>query len=141
MNFYDMCGVVVRLYKAVLPLCSPVEVRCAACYRRTLSHCVGRRAGSKLEWKSPLTVDDIRKYPDPVLRAPNAKVGVFGEPLKALAAEMFDVMYKCASLAKVVSGRAQTDACFGVPQAGCHAHCHHPASSTVALSSYTSQAP
>jgi hypothetical protein len=56
----------------------------------------GALAGRELQWASPLTLDSIVKYPDPKLLAPNAKVGVFGEPLKKLAAEMFDVMYKCA---------------------------------------------
>lgn len=38
-------------------------------------------------------------YPDPRLRAVNAKVGVFGEPVKRLAAEMFRVMYEYVLLA------------------------------------------
>ncbi|KAK9812791.1 hypothetical protein WJX72_003847 [[Myrmecia] bisecta] len=43
-----------------------------------------------LEWESPLS---IIRYPDPRLRAVNARIGVFDERLKQLAAEMFDVMY------------------------------------------------
>lgn len=46
---------------------------------------------SKLEWDSPL---DIVRYPDPRLRAKNAKIAVFDESLKRLAAEMFDIMYR-----------------------------------------------
>eukprot|EP00892_Ulva_mutabilis_P011863 jgi/Ulvmu1/9049/UM005_0142.1 len=47
-----------------------------------------------LEWKSPLTLNDMVKYPDPRLRAPNATIKVFGERLQELADELFDVMYK-----------------------------------------------
>ena len=50
-------------------------------------HC----AVSNLEWDSPL---DIVRYPDPRLRAQNAKITVFDENLKRLAAEMFDIMYR-----------------------------------------------
>ena len=46
---------------------------------------------SKLEWDSPL---DIVRYPDPRLRAKNAKILVFDESLKRLAAEMFRIMYR-----------------------------------------------
>eukprot|EP00193_Tetraselmis_chui_P022968 CAMPEP_0177777364 /NCGR_PEP_ID=MMETSP0491_2-20121128/15315_1 /TAXON_ID=63592 /ORGANISM="Tetraselmis chuii, Strain PLY429" /LENGTH=284 /DNA_ID=CAMNT_0019296433 /DNA_START=136 /DNA_END=990 /DNA_ORIENTATION=- len=49
---------------------------------------------TKLEWKSPLTLDSIVKYPSPVLRAPNGRVATFGDDLKQLAAEMFEVMYQ-----------------------------------------------
>jgi len=42
-------------------------------------------------WERPLT---ILNYPDPRLRAPNAKIGVFDERLQQLAAEMFDLMYE-----------------------------------------------
>jgi len=48
-------------------------------------------AVDKIEWKSPL---EVLKYPDPRLRAVNAKVGVFDERLKALASEMLEVMYQ-----------------------------------------------
>lgn len=47
-------------------------------------------AVTKLEWQSPLS---ILKYPDPRLRAVNAKVGVFDESLLRLAKEMIEVMY------------------------------------------------
>ena len=47
-------------------------------------------AVTKLEWQSPLT---ILKYPDPRLRAVNAKIGVFDESLLRLAKEMIEVMY------------------------------------------------
>lgn len=47
-------------------------------------------AVTKLEWKAPL---DIVKYPDPRLRAVNAKVAVFDESLMALAKEMIRLMY------------------------------------------------
>lgn len=46
---------------------------------------------TKLEWSKPL---EIVKYPDPRLRAKNARVGVFDETLAALAADMMDVMYE-----------------------------------------------
>jgi len=49
---------------------------------------------TKLEWDSPLTLDSIIKYPDPRLRAENARITAFGDDLKKLAAEMFDIMYK-----------------------------------------------
>mmetsp|Transcript_34717 Transcript_34717/g.86891 ORF Transcript_34717/g.86891 Transcript_34717/m.86891 type:complete len:278 (-) Transcript_34717:110-943(-) len=49
---------------------------------------------TKLEWKSPLTLDSIEKYPSPVLRAPNGRIATFGEDLKKLAAEMLEVMYQ-----------------------------------------------
>ncbi|DBB17934.1 TPA: Peptide deformylase 1B, chloroplastic, variant 2 [Trebouxia sp. C0006] len=48
-------------------------------------------AVSKLEWESPL---DIVRYPDPRLRAKNARIAVFDESLKQLAAEMFAIMYR-----------------------------------------------
>lgn len=48
-------------------------------------------AVTKLEWTSPLT---IVKYPDPRLRAPNAKVGVFDDSLVRLAKEMIEIMYQ-----------------------------------------------
>jgi len=46
---------------------------------------------SKLEWQSPLTV---LQYPDPRLRAQNARIGVFDDSLRQLAEEMFEVMYQ-----------------------------------------------
>lgn len=46
---------------------------------------------TKIEWTPPLSV---LKYPDPKLRALNARVGVFDEDLKQLASEMFDLMYQ-----------------------------------------------
>lgn len=54
----------------------------------TFLHCF---AVSKLEWDSPL---DIVRYPDPRLRAKNAKIAVFDESVKQLAAEMFEIMYR-----------------------------------------------
>jgi len=45
----------------------------------------------KIEWQEPLT---IIKYPDPRLRAVNARVGVFNEDLKRLSHEMLKVMYE-----------------------------------------------
>ncbi|KAF8068188.1 hypothetical protein HT031_001874 [Scenedesmus sp. PABB004] len=58
-----------------------------------------RRAGAakkvpvveKLEWSEPLAV---LRYPDPRLRAPNARIGVFDDSLARLAAAMFKVMYE-----------------------------------------------
>jgi hypothetical protein len=51
---------------------------------------------ASLEWDNPLTLNSILKYPHPKLRAKNASVSVFGEPLQKLADEMFEVMYQCA---------------------------------------------
>ena len=48
-------------------------------------------AVTALEWKRPL---EIVKYPDPRLRAVNAKVGVFDATLLQLAKEMIEVMYQ-----------------------------------------------
>lgn len=48
-------------------------------------------AVQKIEWKSPLT---IIRYPDPRLRAVNAKVGIFDESLLSLAKEMIELMYE-----------------------------------------------
>eukprot|EP00890_Picochlorum_soloecismus_P000508 jgi/Picsp_1/1458/NSC_04937-R1_peptide deformylase len=42
-------------------------------------------------WESPLSVV---KYPDPVLRAPNATIECFDDNLAKLAEEMFEVMYE-----------------------------------------------
>ena len=50
-----------------------------------------RCAVTELVWDRPLT---ILNYPDPRLRAPNAKISVFDERLQQLAAEMFDLMYE-----------------------------------------------
>ncbi|KAG2496147.1 hypothetical protein HYH03_005749 [Edaphochlamys debaryana] len=46
---------------------------------------------TKLEWTSPL---QIVKYPDPKLRAVNARIGVFDDSLSKLAKEMIEVMYQ-----------------------------------------------
>ncbi|KAL4445735.1 hypothetical protein ABPG77_008934 [Micractinium sp. CCAP 211/92] len=46
---------------------------------------------TKLEWQAPLAV---LQYPDPRLRAVNARIGVFDETLRKLAEEMFEVMYQ-----------------------------------------------
>lgn len=48
-------------------------------------------AVSNLQWDSPL---DIVRYPDPRLRAKNAKISVFDDSVKQLAAEMFEIMYR-----------------------------------------------
>jgi hypothetical protein len=48
-------------------------------------------AVSKLEWQSPL---QVVKYPDPRLRAVNAKIGTFDDSLVALAKEMLEIMYQ-----------------------------------------------
>jgi peptide deformylase len=42
-------------------------------------------------------VKSILKYPHPKLRAPNGRVTEFGEPLKKLTNEMFNVMYQLCS--------------------------------------------
>jgi peptide deformylase len=52
---------------------------------------VRQHAVSKLEWSKPL---EIIKYPDPRLRAPNAKIAVFDDSLLELAKEMIKVMYQ-----------------------------------------------
>ncbi|KAF5187681.1 Peptide deformylase [Thalictrum thalictroides] len=46
---------------------------------------------SDLQFESPLK---IVKYPDPILRANNKRIGTFDENLKKLVDEMFDIMYK-----------------------------------------------
>ncbi len=46
---------------------------------------------TKLEWASPLK---IVQYPDPRLRATNAKLDVFDDSLMALAKEMIRIMYQ-----------------------------------------------
>ncbi|GAB4813678.1 hypothetical protein N2152v2_000724 [Parachlorella kessleri] len=46
---------------------------------------------TKIEWESPLR---ILQYPDPRLRAVNAKVGVFDDSLRRLTEEMFELMYQ-----------------------------------------------
>ncbi|GFR39637.1 hypothetical protein Agub_g103, partial [Astrephomene gubernaculifera] len=46
---------------------------------------------TKLEWTSPL---QIIKYPDPRLRAVNARIDVFDDALMRLAKEMIGVMYQ-----------------------------------------------
>ncbi|WPT12273.1 Peptide deformylase 1B [Picochlorum sp. SENEW3] len=43
-----------------------------------------------VQWTSPLS---IVKYPDPVLRAPNAIIDCFDDNLRRLAEEMFEIMY------------------------------------------------
>jgi peptide deformylase len=48
-------------------------------------------AVDKLEWQVPL---QVIKYPDPRLRAPNARIGVFDDSLRELARQMFEVMYQ-----------------------------------------------
>lgn len=48
-------------------------------------------AVTKLEWQSPL---EVLRYPDPRLRAPNARIGAFDDSLRRLAEEMFEVMYE-----------------------------------------------
>ena len=51
-------------------------------------------AAMDLSWESPL---QIARYPDPRLRAPNLRIGVFDERLRQLAAEMFEIMYECVA--------------------------------------------
>ena len=53
------------------------------------------RAVTDLSWESPLR---IIHYPDPRLRARNARIGVFDERLARLSRELFEVMYNgCAA--------------------------------------------
>ena len=47
-------------------------------------------AVTDLAWEAPLR---IIRYPDPRLRARNARVGVFDERLARLSRELFEVMY------------------------------------------------
>ena len=47
-------------------------------------------AATKLEWQSPLR---IIKYPDPQLRAVNARVGVFDDALRQLSKELLEALY------------------------------------------------
>jgi peptide deformylase len=44
-----------------------------------------------LQWQAPLA---IIRYPDPRLRAVNAKIGVFDDKLRQLAKQMLEVMYQ-----------------------------------------------
>jgi peptide deformylase len=46
---------------------------------------------TKLEWQRPL---QLIKYPDPRLRAPNAKIAVFDSSLMDLVADMITIMYQ-----------------------------------------------
>lgn len=79
------------------------EQRCPPCARQTPSQpvpmlcCVCRtHAVTKIpEWKAPL---QIVKYPDPRLRATNARIAVFDEELLKLAKAMIEVMYQCVPL-------------------------------------------
>lgn len=48
-------------------------------------------AVTEIKWESPL---QVLKYPDPRLRAVNAKIGTFDENLQKLAKEMLDIMYE-----------------------------------------------
>eukprot|EP00775_Hariotina_reticulata_P004972 gene4972-5213_t len=49
------------------------------------------KAVDNLEWQTPLA---IIRYPDPRLRAVNAKIGVFDDKLRQLAKQMLEVMYQ-----------------------------------------------
>ena len=48
-------------------------------------------AVTKLEWSRPVS---ILKYPDPRLRAVNARLNVFDDSLLELAKDMIKVMYE-----------------------------------------------
>ena len=56
----------------------------------SLSPTQGLCAVSKLEWHSPLKVI---LYPDPRLRAKNARIGSFDDTLRQFAEELLAVMY------------------------------------------------
>ena len=43
-------------------------------------------------------IREIVKYPDPILQRPTEKVDVFDEELRALAADMFESMYKAVGI-------------------------------------------
>jgi peptide deformylase len=47
-------------------------------------------AVTELTWERPL---QIIKYPDPRLRAVNARIGVFDDRVKQLGQELLEVMY------------------------------------------------
>ena len=51
-------------------------------------------AVDSVQWSSPL---EVLQYPHHKLRAPNALLtaSAFGPELQRLAAEMFDIMYRC----------------------------------------------
>ena len=73
------------------------------CSVRRLSLQEDRRASchavTELVWETPL---QIIHYPDPRLRARNARVGVFDERLAQLSRELFEVMYNgCAATARL----------------------------------------
>lgn len=46
---------------------------------------------TQLDWESPL---QVLKYPDPRLRAPNARIACFDNSLRKLAEELFELMYE-----------------------------------------------
>jgi peptide deformylase len=50
-----------------------------------------RCVAADLRFEPPL---QVVKYPDPILRARNKRINTFDANLRALADEMFDVMYK-----------------------------------------------
>ena len=52
------------------------------------------RTAKELHWERPL---QIIKYPDPRLRAVNARIGIFDDRVRQLGQEMLEVMYNgCA---------------------------------------------
>jgi hypothetical protein len=57
-------------------------------------------AVTELKWDGPLSLKSVLRYPDPRLRAPNARIACFGDQLQKLADEMFNIMYKCALCTK-----------------------------------------
>ena len=73
-------------------LCNPLSylrtslILCAACGM----NCVCDAAVKDLQWSRPL---QIIKYPDPRLRAVNAKIGSFDSKLEQLGKELLEVMY------------------------------------------------
>ncbi|PIA40589.1 hypothetical protein AQUCO_02500354v1 [Aquilegia coerulea] len=69
----------------------PPLMKVSAQARRSFSSSSKIASPSDLQFESPLK---IIEYPDPILRAPNKRIGTFDENLKKLVHEMFDIMYK-----------------------------------------------
>ncbi|PNH07846.1 Peptide deformylase 1B, chloroplastic [Tetrabaena socialis] len=79
-----------QMHPGLLP-CGPVLCNPFLTFPNTRTlHPAPPAAVTKLEWSSPL---QIVKYPDPRLRAVNARIGVFDDSLAQLAKEMIEVMY------------------------------------------------
>ncbi|KAK9816196.1 hypothetical protein WJX74_000642 [Apatococcus lobatus] len=69
---------------------SPLFKELAERKKESQSSASAAPVAGKLEWQSPLS---IIRYPDPRLRAVNARIQRFDSQLKHLSDEMFEVMY------------------------------------------------